>query len=211
MSEALPLPGRAPSGLRPGAEALRLPAPGETWQEAERWVDEHLDDLCGDDARASLGFRGGERAAQDALHAFDVGGYASRRNQVWPRSARGASYLSPYIRHGLLSLPRVWDHVAGGPARDVKKFRDELLWQEYARHLYARLGSKLGESLRASQLHVRDLGETEPWTREMLCLSRVMDDLGSQEIEGLPGVPYRAGHIAESLGMKGTGSGYRRW
>src|SRR4028118_1045629 len=32
-----------------------------------------------------------------------------------------------------------------------------------------------------------------------------------QEIERPPGVRHGAGHIAESLGMCGTGSGYRRW
>ncbi len=63
---------------------------------------------------------------------------------------RGASRLSPYIRHGLLTLPRVWAHVAAGPGADVTRFRDELLWQEYARHLYARLGEQTRRSLRFS-------------------------------------------------------------
>ena len=35
-----------------------------------------------------------------------------------PWSARGASRLSPYIRHGLLPLPAVWAAVADAPARD---------------------------------------------------------------------------------------------
>ncbi|MEM1249476.1 MAG: deoxyribodipyrimidine photolyase, partial [Acidobacteriota bacterium] len=53
-------------------------------------------------------------AADAALAAFDVRGYAARRNEVLPRSRRGASALSPYIRHGLLTLPRAWDAVEGG-------------------------------------------------------------------------------------------------
>ena len=65
-----------------------------------------------------------------------------------PESARGASGLSPYIRHGLLSLPRVWRHTEAGPARDRTKFHDELLWQEYARHLYARVGREIARPLR---------------------------------------------------------------
>ena len=36
---------------------------------------------------------------------------------------------------GLLPLPAVWAAAAGAPGRDRTKFRDELLWQEYARHL----------------------------------------------------------------------------
>lgn len=114
------------------------------------WVSRHLGDLCCDEVAASPTFRGGQAAADAALDAFEVAGYAARRNEVRPVSRRGASRLSPYIRHGLLTLPEVWHHVgsAGAPQRDVAKFRDELLWQEYARHLYARLGGATGTALR---------------------------------------------------------------
>ena len=89
-----------------------------------------------------VGRSGRPTAADAALAAFDVAGYAAGRNEVWPESRRGASRLSPYIRHGLLTLQQAWEHVGDGPARDRTKFRDELLWQEYARHLYARLGER---------------------------------------------------------------------
>lgn len=125
----------------------RLPAPGDR-PAAVAWVATHLGDLCRDGVTASPAFRGGQQAADAALAAFDVTGYATRRNEVWPPQRRGASRLSPFIRHGLLTLPEVWQHVAGGPARDVAKFRDELLWQEYARHLYARLGGATRRPLR---------------------------------------------------------------
>ena len=95
-----------------------------------------------------MAFTGGQAAADAALAAFDVTGYADRRNEVWPPERRGASMLSPYIRHGLLPLRRVWEHVSGGPSADVERFRDELLWQEYARHLYARMGTGTRRSLR---------------------------------------------------------------
>lgn len=115
---------------------------------AVAWVGAHLDGLYAGEATRSDTFVGGQSRADAALANFDVTGYAARRNEVWPRSRRGASMLSPYIRHGLLTLPRVWQHVGGGPARDVEKFRDELLWQEYARHLYARLGKATARPLR---------------------------------------------------------------
>ena len=118
--------------------SLPVPAPGRP--AAERFVADHLANLVSDDVRGSPAFAGGQSAADAALAAYDVSGYARRRNEVHPRSARGASMLSPYIRHGLLTLPEVWAHVSGGPGRDVEKFRDELLWQEFARHWYARLG-----------------------------------------------------------------------
>ena len=74
------------------------------------WVSRHLGDLASGDPTASP-TRGGQAAADAALDGFDVTGYARRRNGVLPLSARGASQLSPYIRHGLLTLPRVYEHV----------------------------------------------------------------------------------------------------
>ena len=35
-------------------------------------------------------------------------------------------------------------HVADAPANDRRKYRDELTWQEYTRHLYARFGRRVG-------------------------------------------------------------------
>ena len=142
---------------------------------AVQWVREHLGDLAsGDPAAAPV--RGGQQAADAALQAFDVTGYARRRNNVLPVQARGASGLSPYIRHGLLQLPRVYDFVAGGPSDDVEKFRDELLWQEYARHLYARLGDATKRSLRYS---VREDGPPEhnPWDTQASCLQASWQEL----------------------------------
>ena len=121
-----------------GDEMSLLPTPGIGRAAAEAFVARHLRHLVCDGVAGSIEFRGGQRAADAALAAFDVSGYARNRSEVLPVSRRGASALSPYIRHGLLALPQVWQHVAGGPERDVKKFRDELLWQEFARHWYSR-------------------------------------------------------------------------
>ncbi len=160
------------------AEPRRLDVPETGAEAAAHFVRGNLGDLAGDDAAPSPRFRGGQRAADAALAAFDVTGYASRRNEVWPAHRRGASALSPYIRHGLLSLQRVWDQVAGGPSRDVSKLRDELLWQEYARHLYARLGARLGESLRYAQpMTGNDLDE--PWRNSMECMRLTTEELES--------------------------------
>jgi deoxyribodipyrimidine photo-lyase len=148
-----------------------VPAP-ERGSEAQ-WVRHHLDELVRGEVESSP-IPGGQRASDAALAGFTVRGYAARRNEVWPVDRRGASGLSPYIRHGLLTLPRVWDHVAGGPARDVTAFRDELLWQEYARHLYARLGDATQRSLRYS---VEERGEPYDWPEGMACVDLATDEL----------------------------------
>jgi len=152
---------------------LPLPAPGA--EAATAFVADHLGHLCCDEPAASPTFRGGQRAADAALAAFDVTGYASRRNEVLPNDRRGASALSPYIRHGLLSLAAVWRHVGAGPSRDVFKFRDELLWQEYARHWYARHGRRTASGMRRELATRR--AEDPVWDRSMRCLDVVLGEL----------------------------------
>ncbi len=141
----------------------------------EAWVQNHLGDLASDEVAGSAAFGGGQRAADAALADFDVAGYAAGRNEVLPAVARGASRLSPYIRHGLLQLRRVWDHVEGGPAPDVRKYRFELLWQEYARHWYARLGSATREGIRYGQADPAP--GVDPWDPDMACMEANLDEL----------------------------------
>ena len=151
----------------------RLPAP--VVGEEVSWVREHLSDLVDGDVRRSPAVRGGQSAADAALAAFDVAGYAADRNEVYPEERRGASRLSPYVRHGLITLPQLWLAVAPGPHRDVTKFRDELLWQEYARHLYARTGG-LATSLRYDA-PARGPVPTPQWSADMACLELVTGEL----------------------------------
>ena len=117
---------------------------------------------------------GGQSAADQALANLDITGYATRRSQVLPEHTRGASVLSPYIRHNILTLEQVHRAVKDAPYRDREKYRDELLWQEYARHLYARVGTRLFENLRF------DASWDAPgdgWNRDMLCVDTVVSEL----------------------------------
>ncbi len=134
------------------------------------WVRRHLGHLTCDEPQASP-IRGGQAAADAALASLDVTGYAARRSTVLPESGRGATGLSPYIRLGLLPLPEVWAAVATAPPRDRAKFRDELLWQEYARHVYARLGRELRRPLRYAPPVPADSWDGEPWRSDLLCLA----------------------------------------
>ena len=165
-----------------GSHRLPTPAAGEEIA----WVAQHLADLVTGPVRSGV-IHGGQSHADRALATFDVTGYARDRNEVWPQNRQGASRLSPYIRHGLLDLPRVWKHVHDGPAKDVETFRSELLWQEYARHLYARVGRSTRRSLRFA---VEERSEAAPtrWTpdtvedaaQDMACLELSLRDLTEQ-------------------------------
>jgi deoxyribodipyrimidine photo-lyase len=118
--------------------------------------------------------KGGQSAADAALAALDVTGYAHSRSEVLPKSRRGASVLSPYIRHNLLTLSQVYRAVKTAPYKDREKFQDELYWQEYARHLYARIGTRLFENLR---FEANATNQGEGWNRDMLCVDEVVAEL----------------------------------
>lgn len=120
--------------------------------------------------------KGGQTAADEALAKLDIAGYANRRSEVLPRNKRGATVLSPYIRHNILTLTQVYQAVKNAPYKDREKFRDELYWQEYARHLYARLGTRLFENLR---FETQRLTFGDGWNREMHCIDEVVNELES--------------------------------
>jgi len=118
--------------------------------------------------------RGGQSAANEALANLDITRYASDRSEVLPVSRRGATVLSPYIRHNLITLQQVWDAVEDAPSRDREKFQDELMWQEYARHLYARVGKQFFENLTFEQER-NELGDG--WQGDLLCINQVVQEL----------------------------------
>lgn len=117
---------------------------------------------------------GGQTAADAALDNLDISSYSNLRSEVLPRDRRGATVLSPYIRHNLLTLDQVYRKVKDAPAKDKEKFRDELYWQEYARHLYARLGVQLFQNLR---FDANWSTEGDGWNREMRCIDEVVTEL----------------------------------
>ncbi len=144
--------------------------------DAAEWVGVHLGHLIAEpEVTPSARFRGTQAAADAALAGLDIAGYARQRNEVLPESRRGATALSPYIRHGLLSLPQVSAAVADAPSKDRQKFRDELMWQEYARHVYARVGTRNARALRFEPAGDHD--GSDPWDRSMACMDATVGEL----------------------------------
>lgn len=141
-------------------------------RDLESLVDGEFKGLHSGGGRSSI--VGGQSAADSALAGLDITAYAKKRSQVLPVSSRGASALSPYIRHNLLTLRQVWNAVAKAPFDDREKFRDELLWQEYARHLYARMGKRLFENLRFEQSWDTP---GDGWPEGMACVDAIVEEL----------------------------------
>lgn len=160
--------------------ALPTPEP-ERWA-AEAFVADHLGRLVDrrgiDLPESSSIYRGGQSAAEAALAKFDVADYATRLNTVYPEPRRTVSGLSPWIRHGLLDLPRLWDEVADGPPDDVRTFRGALLWQEYARHRYARPRPSASPAARPSATPASQRSSTgRGWDRQMGCVELPLEEL----------------------------------
>jgi deoxyribodipyrimidine photo-lyase len=89
------------------------------------------------------------QAALARASAVQPGDYARSRNAI-----EGAvTGLSPYITHGLISLPEVLAGVTAKHSLDVQhKFVFELGWREYFRHVWAFRGEEIFESLREGLL-----------------------------------------------------------
>lgn len=94
------------------------------------------DSAAEDDSIAET--RGGRAAAESLLADIDPARYARTRNHLNGRVTR----LSPYLRHGVLSLAEVrdaaLDRVRG--AQDAEKLINELGWRDYWQRLYESIG-----------------------------------------------------------------------
>jgi len=87
--------------------------------------------------------QGGRRAAAAALAAIDPAAYGRSRNHLDGAVTR----LSPWIRHGVLSLVEVregvfaWLERSGQPAQAAAKLINELGWRDYWQRLWRQLGA----------------------------------------------------------------------
>jgi len=101
---------------------------------------------CGStaDARVNasdIDWKGGRAAALERLAAIDPVDYARTRNHVGGAVTR----LSPWLRHGVLSLAEVRDAALAHVKRpaDAAKLISELGWRDYWQQVYASLGDRI--------------------------------------------------------------------
>ncbi len=92
--------------------------------------DEHIADVIG-----------GRKAAEERLGTIDPKRYAKTRNYL----DGAVTKLSPYIRHGVLSLAEVRDYVIERTRKleDGEKLINELAWRDYWQRKYRELGDDI--------------------------------------------------------------------
>ncbi|GAB4367033.1 MAG: FAD-binding domain-containing protein [Bryobacter sp.] len=85
--------------------------------------------------------KGGQRAADTALDKIEPSRYGFTRNYLDGKVTR----LSPYLRHGVLTLARVKDHAFAkvNDRLHAAKFVVELAWRDYWQRLYKQLGNRI--------------------------------------------------------------------
>lgn len=89
---------------------------------------------------------GGRRAAEEKLSQIKPARYAKTRNYL----DGDVTYLSPYLRHGVLSLAEVRDKALTlTSANKAEKFVNELGWRDYWQRVYRVIGNGVWEDLEA--------------------------------------------------------------
>ena len=84
---------------------------------------------------------GGRQAAEPLLEALDPVRYARTRNHLDGAVTR----LSPYLRHGIVTLAEVRDLALAKAGERAAKLVNELGWRDYYQRVHARLGERVWE------------------------------------------------------------------
>ncbi len=89
---------------------------------------------------------GGRKAALEQLEQINPARYAKTRNYI----DGDVSYLSAYLRHGVVSLAEVRDKaLATTSANKAEKFVNELCWRDYWQRVYRVVGDGVWEDIEA--------------------------------------------------------------
>lgn len=112
-------------------------------------------------------WRGGRLEALRRLNTTDIEAYGRNRNFL-----NGAvSKLSPYLRHGCLTLSETSNNVQERYSAQSQKFVEELAWRDYWRRVWYELGDDIFSDIEDQKVALGD---------------RLLPDFIRQGITGLP-------------------------
>lgn len=91
---------------------------------------------------------GGRSAALTRLSAIEAEAYASSRNHL----SGAVTRLSPYLRHGCITLPEALTHVTQRFGKRARKLVSELGYRDYFRQVWYRFGEQIHEAMEAPKV-----------------------------------------------------------
>jgi deoxyribodipyrimidine photo-lyase len=112
-------------------------------------------------------WRGGRQEAQKRINTLDVAAYARNRNFL----NGSVSKLSPYFRHGCLTLKEASDNIRNKHGAQSEKFVQELAWRDYWRRIWYEQGNAIFSDIEEPKVTLGD---------------KLMPDFIRQGITGLP-------------------------
>ncbi len=110
---------------------------------------------------------GGRQQALKRINTVDVEAYSRNRNFL----NGSLSHLSPYFRHGCLTLKEASDNVCHRHGVQAEKFVQELAWRDYWRRVWYDLGDGIFSDIEDPKVALGD---------------KLMPDFIRQGITGLP-------------------------
>ena len=112
-------------------------------------------------------WRGGRQEAQKRINTLDAVAYTRNRNFL----NGSVSKLSPYFRHGCITLKEASDNVRNRFGEQSQKFVQELAWRDYWRRVWYQLGNGIFSDIEDPKVVLGD---------------KPMPEYISQGITGLP-------------------------
>ena len=141
---------------------LNLPAErSERLQYMRRMFPQAIGTGLGDE------WRGGRQEAQKRINTVDVEAYTRNRNFL----NGSVSKLSPYFRHGCITLKEASDNVRYRYGAQAEKFVQELAWRDYWRRVWYDLGNGIFSDIEDPKVALGD---------------KLLPDFIRQGITGLP-------------------------
>ncbi|MGL5004176.1 MAG: FAD-binding domain-containing protein, partial [Casimicrobium sp.] len=141
---------------------------GERHQQVREWFPS----LRG----ADCVFEGGRRAALQALSRVDPVSYSRTRNHLGGNVSR----LSPYFRHGVLTLSEAARYAIKRSGFGAYKFVFELAWRDFWRRVWARDGDAIQSNVEAPKVPLGNAtvpDDIASANTELACMDAFVRDL----------------------------------
>lgn len=143
-----------------------------------RYIREHFTTVAARGAEISP-TQGGRSAAELLISQIRPDRYAATRNML----AGSVTRLSPYLRHGVVTLPEVRRHIlTQTPPQKSYKFLQELAWRDYYQRVYAHLGNDIWRDIESPKTGIRRYQQELPadianGTTGAVCMDSFAHDL----------------------------------